>query len=220
MIDDSRHRLTARIIENPYTSLLDIGCGRRVQLMRKYLSPSIKWQGLDFPQESNNDPMDLGSEILIHDLNNGIPYPDNSFDVVIALQVLEHLDNPYFILKEMIRVARNDVVVGMPNQLYWVFRWRALRGEIPSSGYRFPPKPVFNRHKWFPTLLQTKAFIEYNAKPFKTDFHYCLNFWGKYHKYLWWFERLFYRLSPVLFVYSLACHIDLKSYDRNTKSKS
>lgn len=43
-----------------------------------------------------------------------IPFPDRSFDVVCAFEVLEHLEDPRRALAEMARVARRDVVITVP----------------------------------------------------------------------------------------------------------
>jgi ubiquinone/menaquinone biosynthesis C-methylase UbiE len=45
--------------------------------------------------------------------------PDNSFDCVIMLEVLEHLDNPHQALKEICRVSRDDVVISVPHESWW-----------------------------------------------------------------------------------------------------
>lgn len=44
-----------------------------------------------------------------------LPYPDNTFDLVIGSNLLHHLDNPELAVQEMTRVARNYVVVSEPN---------------------------------------------------------------------------------------------------------
>lgn len=48
--------------------------------------------------------IDLEDANIIHDLNNGIPLPDNSCYVVRARHILEHLKNPLFIMGEIHRV--------------------------------------------------------------------------------------------------------------------
>jgi len=61
-----------------------------------------------------------------------LPYASNSFDVVIACEVLEHLNfNPLPVLQEINRVMKTDgyVYIGMPNQSRIVNRVKLLRGE-------------------------------------------------------------------------------------------
>lgn len=55
----------------------------------------------------------------IHDL----PFPDGSFDVVHAHQVLQHVGDPVAALREMIRVARPGGVVAARDADYSAFTW-------------------------------------------------------------------------------------------------
>jgi SAM-dependent methyltransferase len=46
-----------------------------------------------------------------------LPYPDNTFDLVIGSNLLHHLDDPELAVKEMVRVSKNYVVVSEPNNV-------------------------------------------------------------------------------------------------------
>ncbi len=46
---------------------------------------------------------------------NKIEFPDGSFDTVIMVEVLEHLDDPGPTLEEIKRVAKNNVLITCPN---------------------------------------------------------------------------------------------------------
>ena len=48
-----------------------------------------------------------------------LPFPDRSFDLVLAIEVLEHVPNPLAALTEIARVARCDVVVSVPREPIW-----------------------------------------------------------------------------------------------------
>ena len=50
-----------------------------------------------------------------------LPFKDNSFDVVVCSEVLEHLDDPLLALTEIIRVARTGVVLSVPLEPYFKF---------------------------------------------------------------------------------------------------
>lgn len=51
------------------------------------------------------------------DLNRSLPYPDRGFDLVLAVEVLEHLESPRAFLREVFRVLRPGglVVLSTPN---------------------------------------------------------------------------------------------------------
>lgn len=56
-----------------------------------------------------------------------LPYKDNSFDLVICSEVLEHLKEPEKALKEIIRVSNKNIVISVPHEP--LFRLsRMLRG--------------------------------------------------------------------------------------------
>jgi 2-polyprenyl-3-methyl-5-hydroxy-6-metoxy-1,4-benzoquinol methylase len=69
------------------------------------------------------------------DLNcEAVPEPDESFDLVIASEVIEHLIMPDRVLEEFTRVLRpgGHVLLTVPNVAFWRFRVQALSGQVPS----------------------------------------------------------------------------------------
>jgi ubiquinone/menaquinone biosynthesis C-methylase UbiE len=77
-----------------------------------------------------------------------LDYPDDSYDLVIACEVLEHVENPYQALRELVRVSRRHVLISVPCEPLWrvlnVLRGRYLRdlGNTPGhiqhwSAWRF-----------------------------------------------------------------------------------
>jgi len=46
---------------------------------------------------------------------NNLPFRDNSFDVVMAFDLLHHVDNPEQVIKELKRVSRKYIVLTEPN---------------------------------------------------------------------------------------------------------
>jgi 2-polyprenyl-3-methyl-5-hydroxy-6-metoxy-1,4-benzoquinol methylase len=96
--------------------LADIGCGSG-NLWRELGASFSRWIGVDavryeaVPQDVEFIPADLDRLPL--------PLADGSADVVAAVEVIEHLENPRAFCRELIRVARPGgwVVVTTPNQL-------------------------------------------------------------------------------------------------------
>ena len=48
-----------------------------------------------------------------------IPEKDNAFDLAVASEVLEHMDEPEKALKEVLRISRKYILVSVPNEPIW-----------------------------------------------------------------------------------------------------
>lgn len=59
---------------------------------------------------------------VVHGIGEHLPFPDNSFDAVISLQVLEHVENPAKVLREAFRVCRPGGAFFLSCENYLSFR--------------------------------------------------------------------------------------------------
>ena len=111
-------------------SALDVGCGEGFTL-NKLSENKIgkRLEGIDFQKTA----IDLGRKFhpnLV--LKQGdiykLPYEDNSFDLVMATEVLEHLEDPKKALSEIQRVSSKYVILSVPNEpLFMIANF--LRGK-------------------------------------------------------------------------------------------
>jgi len=98
---------------DPQDTILDVACGSGV--LTKYLNGSGKAEGCDFSKESVKFVNDkLGIKTFHCDLNKDIPKEDESYDVLVATELLEHLTDPKKTVKDMVRVAKRKVIVSVP----------------------------------------------------------------------------------------------------------
>jgi 2-polyprenyl-3-methyl-5-hydroxy-6-metoxy-1,4-benzoquinol methylase len=98
--------------------LLEIGAG--YQSIRKYLPPNIKYDSMDYAEEFYEIKPTYN-----FNLNEGkFPIPDNTYDLIICNDVLEHVLYPKKVLKEIIRITKNDAVLffSLPNEYNFVMR--------------------------------------------------------------------------------------------------
>lgn len=60
-----------------------------------------------------------GVEIKRGDLSHSLPYPDNSFDYIVCVEGLEHLENPFQSFREFRRLIRSagHLIISIPNTL-------------------------------------------------------------------------------------------------------
>ena len=95
-----------------------------------------------------------------------IPFPDKSFDCILCLDVLEHLEQIHQIFDECCRVARQNVIISLPNPLGVVYnqlRFGDYRPGQLSKFYGLPLDPPSDRHRWFFSYEEAEKFILYRA---------------------------------------------------------
>lgn len=113
----------------------------------------------DYMEKEKIDKLNIGKKDIIQDLNTRqkIKLPSNSFDIIIANQVLEHLANHSVIIKEMKRISRRYILIGLPNEITIEDRIRLFFGLLRagSHGYR-----LYN-HKHFFIVESIEDYILY-----------------------------------------------------------
>jgi SAM-dependent methyltransferase len=70
-----------------------------------------------------------------------LPFEDASFDAVVSIEVIEHVENQFAFLRELLRITRPGglIVVTTPNTLQIVSRFRTLATGFPTL---FDPLPL------------------------------------------------------------------------------
>lgn len=92
-------------------------------------------------QENNNNWKTVdkfGKPDVVTDINGKtahLPFPDNSIDMIICTEVLEHLNLGSYIVKEISRVLKHDgsAIVSVPNIVSLKSRVRVLFGKLPGN---------------------------------------------------------------------------------------
>ena len=82
--------------------VLDVGCGN--QPYRRYLSPEVEYVALDYPLTQAG--LKLGVRPGVYGDARTLPFADQSFDAVLCFQVLEHIDRPEAVIRELARVLK------------------------------------------------------------------------------------------------------------------
>jgi methionine biosynthesis protein MetW len=115
--------------------ILDVGCGdgRLARAIRANCRDVII-HGCDVSTAALTRSEGLDRQYSV-DLNSeALPEPDESFDLVIASEVIEHLIMPDRTLEELTRVLKQGghILLTVPNFAFWRFRIQALSGQVPS----------------------------------------------------------------------------------------
>ena len=122
--------------ESSYKTILDIGCGngRDLILAKRYkISNQIRLCGIDM--EINKDLKRQGIELFKLNIEiEKLPFPCETFDLIIANQILEHVKEIFWISNEICRVLKKNgrLIIGVPNLAALHNRLLLLLGKHPS----------------------------------------------------------------------------------------
>jgi SAM-dependent methyltransferase len=101
-------------------SVLEVGMGEAEIASRVHERyPEASIVGIDLP-----DP-ELAAAWGEHEIPGAfaditrLPFPDASFDLVLAIEVLEHVPDPAGALRELARVGRGTFVLSVPREPIW-----------------------------------------------------------------------------------------------------
>lgn len=95
-----------------------------------------------------------------------LPFADNSYDAVICLDVLEHVETIHSTFDELCRVTKHYVIISIPNafrSLYNNLR-NPYRPDSLTKFYGLPLEKPEDRHKWFFSYDEAEAFVKYRAE--------------------------------------------------------
>jgi 2-polyprenyl-3-methyl-5-hydroxy-6-metoxy-1,4-benzoquinol methylase len=94
-------------------SLIDIGCGQGTLLQKvNQICPNASLNGADFTNFKNS-PFNF----IQHDCNQNFTDSFSSYDIVVASEVIEHLENPRHFLRELSRITKTGghILLSTPN---------------------------------------------------------------------------------------------------------
>jgi SAM-dependent methyltransferase len=120
----------------PPKSMLDLGCdaGGRTQWIAKQLGARGA-HGLEIAPERAKIAASRGIEVAVGDLSQRFPYDDESFDLVVSNQVIEHVVDTDNFVREAFRVVKRGgrAVISTENLAGWHNVGSLLLGWQPFS---------------------------------------------------------------------------------------
>lgn len=128
--------------------VLDIGCG--AGNMIHHLSRYGRVKGIEVDARPVTMAQARGYDVRQADATQRIPFPEASFDLVTALDVIEHVDADEAILREAYRVARPGATLAISVPAFqWLWSYndvlnghkhrytpRELRERVERAGFR------------------------------------------------------------------------------------
>ena len=143
-----RVELFRRYVGGPGRRVLDLGC-RYGALTRAYVEGN-EVVGVDVDRDALAEAAKLGIETHWADADAPLPFEDESFDVVVAGELLEHIRDPQRLVAEATRVLRGGgtFIGSVPNAFRLKNRLRFLAGRKPEDD------PT-HLHMFSPTEVET-----------------------------------------------------------------
>jgi 2-polyprenyl-3-methyl-5-hydroxy-6-metoxy-1,4-benzoquinol methylase len=128
---EKRALLTKELVVSTDSVNLDLGCAQGIlsYFLRK---KGGTWLSADQDFSNLKSTQTLLGENLVQLTEGPFPFRNNSFDSVVSLDYLEHLDDDNFCLEEIYRVLKKkgQLVLATPQtgKLFWLHRLRSLLG--------------------------------------------------------------------------------------------
>jgi ubiquinone/menaquinone biosynthesis C-methylase UbiE len=154
-----------RYIQKKNLKILDVGCGTGA--LMKELGSYGEVYGLDFSEKAIEFCKVRGEKNLTFGSITAIPFEDNFFDVVVSLDVIEHVEDDALALSEIRRVLKKDgysiifvpafmFLWGKSDELSCHFRrytLKDLKSKVCRGGLNIVRSTYFNTFLFLPILF-------------------------------------------------------------------
>jgi SAM-dependent methyltransferase len=139
--------------------IIDVGAGESP--WREWLPKSASYFGIDVGNADEFGMQANDGDITYYD-GRTIPFSDASFDGALCIEVLEHVEKPEELIKEVARclVSGATLLLSVP--------WSARRHHIPHDYHRFTRERL-------KLLLETNGFTQIEIKERGTDISVIAN---------------------------------------------
>jgi methionine biosynthesis protein MetW len=113
--------------------VLDLGCGDGALLDHLQRERGCSGYGIEIADENLLACVKRGVNVIQLNLEQGLSiFDDNTFDVVLQIDTLQHLRNAETMLRETARVGKLGIVA-FPNFAHWPNRLSIARGRMPVT---------------------------------------------------------------------------------------
>jgi 2-polyprenyl-3-methyl-5-hydroxy-6-metoxy-1,4-benzoquinol methylase len=154
-----------RCLPTTAARVLEVGCGEGRQLTAiGSRFPEADLIGLDLPDVELMEAWDGIESSMVQASALTLPFADNRFDLVMAIEVLEHLPDPEQAMREIARVASGAVVLSVP----WEPVWRLgnlARGRYVSALGNTPGHIQHFTRRGFARMVGRSIAVEEVLRP-------------------------------------------------------
>ena len=132
MTDKTTLQTIARLVPEG-SRVLDLGCGDGALLDLLQRERGCSGYGIEISDENVLACVKRGVNVIQLNLDQGLSiFDDDSFDVVLQIDTLQHLRNAETMLRETARVGKLGIVA-FPNFAHWPNRMSIARGRMPVT---------------------------------------------------------------------------------------
>ena len=132
MSDRKDMALIAQLVP-PGSRVLDLGCGNGEFLAYLRDTRQCSGYGVEIADANVLACTQRGVNVIQLNLEDGLAlFEDQSFDVVLQIETLQHLRNTETMLRETARVGRVGIV-SFPNFAHWPNRVQVAAGRMPVT---------------------------------------------------------------------------------------
>ena len=155
----SRIPLSARVV-------LDVGCGTgALGAAYRRLNPRARLLGIDKDADAAAIAARRLDEVAVVDVEqHPLPFPDRPIDCIIYSDVLEHLRDPWSVMRRHVEVLSPNgmLLICVPNVEHWSFVERLLRGN-----WDYEPSGLLDAThlRWFGLESMHKALAAFGLFP-------------------------------------------------------
>ncbi len=155
MTDIATIEALARLVPEG-SRVLDLGCGDGALLAHLQRARGCTGYGIEIDDANVLACVQRGVNVIQLNLDEGLAlFGDQSFDVVLQIDTLQHLRNAEVMLRETVRVGRIGIVA-FPNFAHWPNRLSVLGGRMPVTR-RLP-------YQWYDTPnIRVGTFADFEA---------------------------------------------------------
>jgi len=144
-----RAKLISRLITKTSGSLLDVGCGKGI-ISEFFYKKGFDVKAVDISSEAVKFTKERGIDAMVCDIEK--EEIKGKYDVILCIEVLEHLIDPLGVLKKLKGSLKEDgeIIISLPNEFHIIRRLQILFGKQDFSKYdwhhlRFFDKKEANR---------------------------------------------------------------------------
>lgn len=174
-----------------HLKILDLGCGVEKYKTEAFF-PGAKVVGVDFIKSKGVD--------YVCDFERGrLPLNNNTFDMVVAWHIIEHLSDTVKIMNELHRICKNGAVIFIRVPHYMsIGMWQDITHKKGFSYYTFDTLCSYTKNKF---RIVEKRLLYFHLNSRRKKRYFLVDMAGKFIEYIanrnpWLYESIFCHYLP------------------------